>query len=240
MLLNEYDDTTDGNSYENMIRNSPYFDETSFSDFVKDKHDNFKVLRTYVEQLRDINFEFSVICLQESWLEKDTDISHLQIKGYTCIPQFSSIGRKGGLITYLNDRYKYKIKINHDASTLWEGQFLEISGNGLNKRIILGNIYRRPRDLIENYNIFINDLSTILRSLEHLNSEILLMGDFDINLIKINEKEVFADFLEMMTSFSYYLKITLPTRFSKYNGSLIDKFSAKYLKTHCVHHQEYY
>ena len=104
MLLNEYDDTTDGHSYENMIRNSPYFDETSFSDFVKDKHDNFTVLSTniesahakfneffiYVEQLRDINFEFSVICLQESWLEKDTDISHLQIKGYTCIPQYSS------------------------------------------------------------------------------------------------------------------------------------------------------
>ena len=241
MLLNEYDDTTDGHSYENMIRNSPYFDETSFSDFVKDKHDNFTVLSTniesahakfnelliYVEQLRDINFEFSVICLQESWLEKDTDISHLQIKGYTCIPKYSSIGRKGGLITYLNDRYTYKIKINHDASTLWEGQFLEISGNGLNKRIILGIIYRRPRDLIENYNIFINDISTILRSLEHLNSEILLMGDFNINLLKIKEKEVFADFLEMMTSFSYYPKITLPTRFSKNNGSLIDNIFCK-------------
>ena len=121
----------------------------------------------------------------------------------------------------------YKIKINHDVSTLWEGQFLEISGNGLNKRIILGNIYRRPRDVIENYNISINDLSTILRSLEHLNSEILLMGDFNINLLKINEKEVFADFLEMMTSFSYYTKITLPTRFSKNNGSLIDNIFCK-------------
>ena len=130
------------------------------------------------------------MCLQGSWLEKDTDIPHLQIKGYTCIPQCSSVGQKSGLITYLNDRYTYKIKINHDASTLWEGQFLEISGNGLNKRIILGNIYRRPRDLIENYNIYINDLSTILRSLEHLNSEILLMGDFNINLLKVRDRLV--------------------------------------------------
>ena len=46
MLLNEYDNTTDGHSYENMIRNSPYFDDTSFSDFIKDKHDNFTVLST--------------------------------------------------------------------------------------------------------------------------------------------------------------------------------------------------
>ena len=53
------------------------------------------------------------------------------------------------------------------------------------------------------------------------------MGDFNINLLKINEKEVFADFLEMMTSFSYYPKITLPTRFSKNNGSLIDNIFCK-------------
>ena len=53
------------------------------------------------------------------------------------------------------------------------------------------------------------------------------MGDFNINLLKINEKEVFADFLEIMTSFSYYPKITLPTRFSKNNGSLIDNIFCK-------------
>ena len=61
----------------------------------------------------------------------------------------------------------------------------------------------------------------------HLNSEILLMGYFDINLLKINEKAVYADFREMMTSFSYYPKITLPTRFSKNNGSLVDNIFCK-------------
>ena len=33
----------------------------------------------------------------------------------------------------------------------WEGQFVKITGGGLSKDVIIGNIYRPPRDLNENY-----------------------------------------------------------------------------------------
>ena len=145
----------------------------------------------------------------------------MKINGYTCICQCSSVGRKGGLITYLNDKFTYKLKSNHESSD-WEGQFVEISGNGLNKNIILGNIYRPPRNLIENIRAFNEELSDILTSMDHNNSDFFLTGDYNINLLSINDKELNAEFLEMLCCPSFYPKITLPTRFSPHSGSLID------------------
>ena len=200
-IINSNEDETEESPYIDMMKNSPYYDEDNFNNFIKDKNTHFSLLSTnvesanakineliiFIEQLREINFEFSVICLQECWITKELDISHLNINGYTCICQCSSVGRKGGLITYLNDKFAYKLKSNHESSN-WEGQFIEISGNGLNKYIILGNIYRPPRNLIENIRTFNDELSNILTSMDHNNSDILLTGDYNINLLSINDK----------------------------------------------------
>ena len=201
-LINSNEDDTEESPYIDMIQNSPYYDENNFNNIIEDKNTHFSLLSTnvesanaqideliiFIEQLREINFEFSVICLQECWITKEQDISHLKINGYTCICQCSSVGRKGGLITYL----------------------------------ILGNIYRPPRNLIENIRTFNEELSDILTSMDHNNSEFFLTGDYNINLLSINDKEMNAEFLEMLCSLSFYPKITLPTRFSPHSGSLID------------------
>ena len=221
----------------NMNKHSPYFDLEHFNSFIRDKKNNFTILSTniesihskindltiFVEQLREINFEFSAICLQECWITNtNTNLSHLHINGYTCISQLSNIGRKGGLITFLNDNFTYRIITHNNTSLNWESQFLEISGNGLNKKTLIGNIYRPPRDLQDNLRSFIDEFSTILSSHDYNNYEIFLCGDYNINLLKINENEINADFLEMLTSHSFFPKITLPTRFSRMNASLID------------------
>ena len=65
----------------------------------------------------------------------------------------------------------------------------------------------------DNLRSFIDEFSTILSSHDYNNYEISLCGDYNINLLKINENEINADFLEMLT---------LPTRFSRNNASLID------------------
>ena len=40
-------------------------------------------LSLLIEELRQRNFEFSVICLQETWLRDEADLSLLQIPNYT-------------------------------------------------------------------------------------------------------------------------------------------------------------
>ena len=90
--------------------------------------------------------------------------------------------------------------------------------------MIIGNIYRPPRDPNENYMQFLNEFTSIISLIDKTNSDIIIAGDFNINLLKINEKNIVGEFFDMLISNSFYPHITLPTRFSNNNGTLIDMF----------------
>ena len=64
-----------------------------------------------------------------------------------------------------------------------------MSGNSLESNIIIGNIYKPPKNNNNNDNIqqFMNELDQVLTKLDSDNKDILLAGDFNINLLKINE-----------------------------------------------------
>ena len=71
---------------------------------------------------------------------------------------------------------------------------------------------------------FINEFTILLSSFDKVNSEIIVTGDFNINLLKIKERPIFSEFFDILTSNSYLPKITLPTRFADATGTLIDIF----------------
>ena len=54
------------------------------------------------------------------------------------------------------------------------------------------------------------------------NSDIVTAGDFNISLLKITENNIVGEFFDMLISSSFYPHITLLTRFSNDNGTLID------------------
>ena len=91
----------------------------------------------------------------------------------------------------------------------------------------MGNIYRPPRDINENYRQFIDEFTTVLAKLEISHSDVIIAGDFNIDLLKIHEKPIFGDYFDAITGHSFSPKITLPTRFSNMNGTLIDNFLYK-------------
>ena len=57
--------------------------------------------------------------------------------------------------------------------------------------------------------------------------DVVIAGDYNINLLKIQEVPHFLDFFEFMANHSFYPKITLPTRLAKYSSSLIDNYYCK-------------
>ena len=76
----------------------------------------------------------------------------------------------------------------------------------------IGNIYRPPRSLNENYNEFVNDFSMVVSSLKNNQKQnLILAGDYNINMLKINEREHCGTFFDMLTSFSLFLQIAFPT-----------------------------
>ena len=50
-----------------------------------------------------------------------------------------------------------------DKSDIFEAQFIEISGEDIHKPVIIGNMYRPPRDLNKNYETFIKEIDPILK-----------------------------------------------------------------------------
>ncbi len=68
-------------------------------------------------------------------------------------------------------------------------------------------------------------------SLETNNNEAIIAGDFNIDLLKINNKHVVSDYFDMFICHNFYPKITLPTRLSNNYCTLIDNIFCKLTET---------
>ncbi len=71
------------------------------------------------------------------------------------------------------------------------------------------------------------NFNTTLVKLEKNNKEVILAGDFNIDLLKLNEKNIISEYFDMITNNSFYPKITVPTRLTNNHGKLINKFLCK-------------
>jgi len=52
----------------------------------------------------------------------------------------------------------------------------------------------------------------------------VIIADYNIDLLKINYRPVISEYADTITSYVYFPKITLPSRLSNYNDTLIDNF----------------
>ena len=90
---------TDDSSALPVIANSSYYDIENFNSLVNNSVNRFGIFSTniqsinakfqeleaFVEELHSIKFNFSIICMQESWLREQDDISQIQLEDYNCI-----------------------------------------------------------------------------------------------------------------------------------------------------------
>ena len=101
-------------------------------------------------------------------------------------------------------------------SQIWEGMFNVVKNDHSDKETVLGNIYRPPHDNNNKENIsqFVSELNPLLARLSETNRDVLIAGDFNINLLHINyvNKEHFSDFLDLMLGYGLFPKITFTTR----------------------------
>ena len=146
-------------------------------------------------------------------MSDDTNTSLFQLDGYNLIAQGKRCSTHGGLIIYLKDTIKYKLIDIQANSNIWEGQFIEIEHENVGKKIILGNVYMPPRDTNDKYNQFINEFVPILSEFGKSKSDVVIAGDYNIDLLKVLEKPVFSEYFDAVTALNFPPKITLPTRF---------------------------
>ena len=218
-----------------LIRDSPYYDCNSFKSLITSNtkyfsilstniqslHAKFNELQAFVMEMQSLQFYFSVICIQESWLNDNADTSLIELQNYTCITQGKSSSTKGGLAMYINMNFSFKIHKLRIRNINWEAQVIQLSGGGLIKEILICNIYRPPKDLNADYTLFIDEFVKFIDLISN-KSEVIILGDFNINLLKIKERTCFREFLDSLIAHNFLPKITYPTRFTRTAGTLID------------------
>ena len=90
--------------------------------------------------------------------------------------------------------------------------------------MVAGCIYKHPKQTIPDFldNRLLSLLEKpLLEKLSHENKQILIMGDFNINLLNYNSKNT-ANFLDTIFFYSYLPFINTPTRVTGHSKTLID------------------
>ena len=94
----------------------------------------------------------------------------------------------------MDNLFQYEVRQSIHEYELWEGQIIQVKGGCLRKEIIVGNIYRPPRTLREDTKQFINEFTSLVQALDNTNLNIVLAGDYNLNLLKINESKICCEF----------------------------------------------
>jgi len=94
------------------------------------------------------------------------------------------------------------------------------------KKIIVINIYRPPRNNVDDIAGFSNDLEKVFSCFDK-EKNIILAGDFNIDLLNIHANQHINEYFENFISSGYVPCLTLPTRLTSYSGTLIDNIFLK-------------
>ena len=74
---------------------------------------------------------------------------------------------------------------------------------------------------------FISEIEPVISNIAHENNCSIITGDFNIDLLQINERVEIQKYFDFFVTRGFFPKITLPTRPSKYNAPLIDQLFCK-------------
>ena len=188
-------------------------------------HLNISSLSYFIDELKQLLSQMkhrpNVIAISETRIRKNKEISSkIDIPGYKY--EFTETeSEKGGTLLYISEELKYKNRKDlnmYQAKTL-ESSFIEIE-NKNKKNIIVGCIYKHPTMEITE---FISDfMEPCLKKLSFEKKELVLLGDYNINLLNCDSDKNSGDFLELMLSFSFLPRIIKPTRITSRSKTLID------------------
>ena len=125
---------------------------------INTKFDELKIILDNINQHHPI----SVICLQETHLDENDSTLSFELNDYQLISKSRYCSKAGGLIIYIHNDFNFKhvdisseMSDNDETKPSWESLFIEIKHKSTNSKThIIGNIYRRPIDIVSSCNNF--------------------------------------------------------------------------------------
>ena len=131
----------------------------------------------------------------------------------------------GGIGLWLDSSLEYETLDNISVFEphVYESIFVKIKGHD-NKDVIIGNCYRPNTAPLADINRATDIHSSILNKIrtEYRNCKVVLLGDFNIDLLQSTRHNLSNQYLESLLSGGFLPIITYPTRVHKQSATLID------------------
>ena len=186
----------------------------------------FDKLKLFLAECNNDTSPLSVIPLQETHFTSEIDVNYFQLPGYTMVNDFARLNKCGGIAIYVHSLFSLK---RLDASkflqnsTVYESMFLEIYNNSCKyRKYIIGNIYRRPSQLVADLTQFIDEFSETLAKIHATCKQSYIIGDYNIDLLQLHRNIHYNTFYENVTAQGFFPKLTKPTRSFGNTHTLID------------------
>ena len=134
----------------------------------------------------------------------------------------------GGVGFFIKEGISYSVRTDLSIFIphVIESLFIEICLNG--KPTVFGILYRPNTAPRANIEVFSENLFSILENVNQKHQPVFLMGDFNIDLMKLNIHTKTNSFLENIVSNGLIPLITKPTRITEYSATLIDHMYTSY------------
>jgi len=178
----------------------------------------FKNCNDFQIYLSNLEHQFSIIGLCETWLN-DTNSEFCCIKNFASEHKFRCNKNGGGISLFIREGIKYLLRNELSVlNDIIECLFIEILVSD-DKNSVVGIVYRPPNSSIEEFN---EQLMAIVSKIRRENKYFYLMGDFNINLLNVEQNSSTREFLDNIYANALFPLITKPTRIIKNSATLID------------------
>ena len=171
--------------------------------------------------LSNCPIDFQMLGISESRLKTDIPTTtNIQLPGFN-IEYMPTKSSNDGALLYIRDTINYKRRpnLNVEKEKELESIVIEILQK-TSKNVIIGCIYRHPCMHPKELNdLFLKSLTE--RLTKESNKEVVLLGDFNIDLTKSNSNANASEFRDVIYSSSLLPHITSPTRLTSRRHTLI-------------------
>ena len=221
--------------FNNLLQTCDYYTEDSLNKKISDLcipprcfslvHSNVRSAQKNLSKLElylnNLDTKFSFIALTETWL-KEHNFMRYGITGYSAEHNIRTRKSGGGVSLLIENSIEYTMRDDLIIQTdVLETLFIEIDKRQFDKdkNILVGVIYRPPGTDMNSFNNAIENIMLKIKSEKKL---AYLSGDYNIDLLNIDNHNPSHEFVDLMYSHCFFPSITKPTRVTQSSSTLID------------------
>ena len=172
----------------------------------------------FLNYLETLNLKFDVICLSETW-SKDIQYLNAFFPNYHGFHNLRPADKRGGGVSiFAKNIFKSNLlTIPYYDSDSFEGIFISLSFADVLYQI--GCVYRPPNT---NHDEFLEIFESVTSLLRNIQGESILLGDFNYDMLKIQNDSRCSDFYDNVCSSSLIPVISKPTHHTTDSFSILD------------------